>query len=92
MNRFSRFVSIVLPLLPLAATAARAEDGWPNKPIKLIVPYAAAGPSDVIGRFLATSLSRELGQQVIVDNRPGAGFTITVALPLHAIQQGDVLS
>lgn len=91
MNRFSRFVSIVLLLLPLAATAARAEDAWPNKPIKLIVPYAAGGPSDVIGRFLATSLSRELGQQVIVDNRPGAGASLGAAIAARAPADGYTL-
>jgi tripartite-type tricarboxylate transporter receptor subunit TctC len=91
MNSISRFISILLLLLPLAATTASAEDAWPSKPIKLVVPFAPGGGSDVIGRFLAAHLTKELGQQVIVDNRPGAGASLGVAIAARAPADGYTL-
>ena len=62
--------------LLLAATTvaptAFAQDPYPNKPIRMIVPYAAGGPTDVLARVVAQKLGEVLGQSVIVDNRPGA--------------------
>src|SRR5262245_38671035 len=62
--------ALVLLLAPLAA--ARADD-WPSRPITMIVPYAAGGPVDTLGRILAARLSEILGQQVVVENAAGAG-------------------
>lgn len=59
-------------LLPLAAHA----DTFPSKPIRLIVPHAAGGNSDAFGRILAQKLSERIGQQVVVENRAGAGGTV----------------
>lgn len=49
---------------------------YPNKPVRLIVPFPAAGATDILSHELARRLSERLGQQVIVDNRPGAGGAI----------------
>jgi tripartite-type tricarboxylate transporter receptor subunit TctC len=62
--------ALVLLLAPLGA--ARADD-WPSRPITMIVPYAAGGPVDTLGRILAARLSEILGQQVVVENAAGAG-------------------
>jgi tripartite-type tricarboxylate transporter receptor subunit TctC len=56
-------------LVPLASSA----QGWPNKTVKIIVPFPAGGPTDVLTRVLADKLAGQLGQPVIVENKPGAG-------------------
>jgi tripartite-type tricarboxylate transporter receptor subunit TctC len=67
-------------LLALAAAlllpCAQAQDSWPTKPVKLISPFPAGGTSDIMARMMAEALSKELGQQFIVDNIGGAGGTI----------------
>ena len=67
-------LSPLAPYSPLAA-AAQAET-YPTRTIRLIIPFPAGGPVDVMARLIAQSLSTTLGQQVIPDNRPGAGSTI----------------
>jgi tripartite-type tricarboxylate transporter receptor subunit TctC len=72
-----RYCLIALGLIGLAlAVPAQAQDKYPNRPIKLLVPFPAGGPVDVMGRLIAQRLSSTLGQQVIVENRPGAGSTL----------------
>jgi tripartite-type tricarboxylate transporter receptor subunit TctC len=60
----------------LVANAPADAQSYPTRTIRLIVPFPAGGPVDVMGRLMAQSLSSALGQQVIVDNRPGAGSTL----------------
>src|SRR4051812_13501464 len=81
------FASLALALAaPLLV--AHAADNWPVRPIKLIVPYAAGGPTDAIARLLAAKMGATLGQPVVVDNRAGAGGTIGVAATLQAPADG----
>lgn len=68
-----------LTLVGLAAlilTTQLYAQAYPHRPIRLIVPFSAGGAADVPGRFLTQKLSETMGQQVVVDNRPGAGSTI----------------
>ena len=60
-------------LLTLTAAGALAQAAWPNKPVRIVVPYGAGSSPDVIARIVAEKLSPRLGQPVLVENRPGAG-------------------
>src|SRR5262245_27514842 len=74
MRRAAALAAIMVGLA--AAAPAQAQDRYPSRPIRLLVPFPAGGPVDVMGRLVAQHLSGSLGQQVIIDNRPGAGSTI----------------
>jgi tripartite-type tricarboxylate transporter receptor subunit TctC len=70
---------------------ARAQSAWPNRPIRLVVPYAAGGGTDVIARTIATRLSEPLGQPIVVDNKPGGGGTIGIDAVAKAPADGNTL-
>jgi tripartite-type tricarboxylate transporter receptor subunit TctC len=73
-----RFLATVLALASFPLAGAYAQD-YPTKPVTLIIPFAAGGPTDTLGRNLAQSMASTLKQQVIVENVPGAGGTISYA-------------
>ena len=77
-------------LAALTASFACAQP-YPDKPVRLIVPYPAGGPNDIIGRMVALKLSATLGQQIIVDNRAGAGGNIGTDLVAKATPDGYTL-
>ena len=74
--------------LALSCGAAHAQSDYPSKPVRLVVSFAAGGISDVLARALAIPLSRQLGQQVIVENKPGAGTTIAADFITRAAPDG----
>jgi tripartite-type tricarboxylate transporter receptor subunit TctC len=69
------FTMLVSAFVAVAAPLALAQD-YPNRPVRIIVPFAAGGPADVYARFLGQRLQEALGQPFIVDNRPGGGSVI----------------
>ena len=69
-------------------TGAASAQSWPTKPVRLIVPFPPGGGSDAVGRVIAQKLSERLGQQVVVDNRGGAGGSMGTELAVRAAPDG----
>jgi tripartite-type tricarboxylate transporter receptor subunit TctC len=67
---------IIVALAAVMALIAPAAAAWPEKPVRFVIPFPAGGSTDVVGRVVAQALSQELGQQFVVDNRPGASGTL----------------
>lgn len=86
-----RDVNLLLGMLALTAGHAAAQPPYPSRPIRLIVPIAAGGPSDAAARALARGLSTGLGQEVLVDNRPGGSTGIGAGVVLNAPPDGYTL-
>jgi tripartite-type tricarboxylate transporter receptor subunit TctC len=77
--------------LLLALSSAVAADEYPNRPVRLIIPFPPGGSNDVVGRLVAKQLSEQLGQTVYVDNRGGAGGTIGTEAAVNAAPDGYTL-
>lgn len=71
--------------------SGRAQDGWPSRPIRLIVPFTPGGVTDTAGRLIADALAQQLGQSVVVENKPGASGNIGMALAKAAPADGYTL-
>jgi tripartite-type tricarboxylate transporter receptor subunit TctC len=96
MNGIARLlVASIVGLPPLLngmnAAGASAVDDYPSRPLRAIVPNAPGGGSDISGRIVASALGEALGQQVVVDNRPGAGGTMGVSTAARAQPDGYTL-
>src|SRR5258706_13044528 len=68
-----------------------AAQGYPDKPVRLIIPFPPGGSNDVVGRVIGAQLGERLGQTVIIDNRGGAGGTIGIAPAAKAAPAGYTL-
>jgi tripartite-type tricarboxylate transporter receptor subunit TctC len=87
VNRIANAACAALGLLALAAMPARAQsvaDKYPEKPIRILVPFAPGGSVDVLGRLLAQRMQEHWGQTVLVENRPGAANMIATAAAAKA--------
>lgn len=78
-------------LLPVANAAQVAPQDYPTRPIRVIIPFAPGGATDIIARMIEPKMSRALGQQIVVDNRPGAAGNIAVDLTAQAQPDGYTL-
>jgi len=76
----------------IGAQTAGAADTYPNRPVRLIVPSGAGGVTDVLARILAERMRTSLGQQVVVDNRPGAGGIVGTEIVAKATPDGYTLA
>ena len=68
---------------------ARAQQGWPSRPVRVLVPYPPGSGTDIIGRVLAERLQTAWGQPVVVENRPGGGGTIGTEAGARAAPDGQ---
>ena len=86
-SNFSTFVKKVLLIICLFPLAVLAQE-WPNKPITFIVPFPAGGGTDAFARPLAAQLTKQLGKQIVIDNRGGAGGTLGASIAAKAAPDG----
>lgn len=87
-----RMIANLFAVLALTAiSAASSAQGFPNKPIRLIVPFSAGGPTDVLARIVAQKLTESLGQQVVIDNHTGSGGNIGTDIVAKATPDGYTL-
>jgi tripartite-type tricarboxylate transporter receptor subunit TctC len=84
----ARLLLAIMSVLAIACGALAEEGTYPKRPITMIVTFAAGGSSDVLARAVAEAMSHELGQQMVVDNRPGAGGQIGAEVVAHAAPDG----
>jgi tripartite-type tricarboxylate transporter receptor subunit TctC len=87
LSAVTRFVALLLALF----TGIAFGQSWPAKPLRLIVPFPPGGSNDIVGRMVAHQLGERLGQQVVVDNRGGAGGTIGTDLAAKSAPDGYTL-
>ena len=88
MNRRALLAAAALSI----AAPALAQPAWPDRPLRVIVPFAAGGPSDIVVRLLAPKLTATLGQPVVVENRAGAGGVTGVDVAAKAAPDGNTIA
>jgi len=84
-------LGLLAGVLPPLAASAFAQEGYPNKPIRLIVPYPPGGPTDIIGRLTSSVLTKRLSENVVVDNRGGAATAIGAEMAARSPADGYTL-
>lgn len=86
-----RIASVVASLVMMALISSSHAQKWPNRPVRIIVPWAAAGITDVLARLIAPKLSDRFGQQFIVENKPGAAGNIGAGYVAASAPDGHTL-
>src|SRR5258708_1208482 len=84
-------VRLIAVAAALAGIAPAAAETWPERSVRIIVPFAAGGGTDILARLLGQKMSETFGQQFVVDNRPGASGNIGIGLAAKAPPDGHTL-
>ena len=90
MNKHHRLPALAVAAAAFVATGAQAAD-YPSRPIQLIIPFAAGGPTDIVGRIMGAKMSEIMGQTFVVENRSGAGGNIGAEVVAKATNDGYTL-
>ena len=91
MKQGLKHISVALAAVAAVSTGIAQAADYPNRPLRLIVPFAAGGPTDTIARVIGQKLTEGLGQQVVVDNRAGAGGNIGMGLAASSAADGHTM-
>ena len=91
MSRALRSAPLLLALMVLASAPLHGAESYPTKPIRFIVPFAPGGTTDIIARLLGARMAEDLGQQVLIDNRGGAGSMIGTELAAKSAPDGHTI-
>ena len=76
MHSIRLFALVSFLALPLAPAAAQEAQNFPSRPIRIVVPFPAGGPTDILSRIVAQKMSEDFGQAVVIENRPGGDTAI----------------
>ena len=90
-RQFNATASAALLVPSVVTTFGARAAAWPTRVVRIIVPFAAGGPTDVIGRIVAEQLSKSWGQQVVIENRPGGGTNIANEIVAHSEPDGHTV-
>jgi tripartite-type tricarboxylate transporter receptor subunit TctC len=91
MNPALKAAFCAAALATCAFSAAQAADNFPNRAVRMIVPFPVGGATDIVARVVAQKSAEQFGQQVVVDNRPGAGGTLGSRMAVTATADGYTL-
>lgn len=91
LTKRSLLCALLVCALSSAASSVWAQSAYPDKAVKLVIPFAAGGATDVLGRLLAVSMQDKLGQSVVVENKPGAGTVLAASQVAKSAADGYTL-
>jgi tripartite-type tricarboxylate transporter receptor subunit TctC len=91
MSQHHRPLAAAAAVIALVSTATQAADNYPSRPVQMIIPFAAGGPTDIVGRIMGAKMGEILGQQFVVENKSGAGGNIGAEAVARATPDGYMI-